>query len=112
MLSLGRGDRAVALATVDRPVQARFERYFRLDATGGTDGRVHSLAGASAASCAAPSILLSGCAAVWTSLGLIDKALVSEELLLAGTEGEIVATVGTLQLFVGVHWMTSFLKNL
>ena len=103
--------RVIALSAIHRSVLARLERYFSVDATGGTHSRIHLPTGAKAPLSASAFLLLC-CTAVRTTLGIVSEAFTSEELLFISTKGKGSPTINTLQFPVGeTHWMISFLKN-
>jgi len=108
-----RSDFAVAIATVNRPVTARFEGYFGILATLGAYHGKH-LAWGSIAAVATVSVLpcFPCLAAFGTALWLISIALRLEKLLVLNAEGECSPTIGALErLVLKTHWITSSLMN-
>jgi hypothetical protein len=89
-----------ALAAIYRSVLTGLERYTSLAAAACANSSEHL----ARSLCAA----LASCTAVLASLGLMLKALFSVELLLAGSENELIAAVLTYQCLVFVH---SFLPH-
>ena len=92
----------VAVPAVNRFITARLKRDFRLFAALGTSGRIH-LTGTSIIVTAAITSKTLGSfrrTTRGTALGLIGKALGSEELLLFYRKRESFAAIGTLHGFL------------
>jgi hypothetical protein len=93
-----------AARAVDRPVVPRQERNKCLATALRADRGVHfALTASPTVADAEGSILLRDRAAARTTLGLVDQALLSVELLLTGGEDEVHPAVSTVDGLVGVH---------
>jgi len=84
-----------AFAAVNRTVLTGLERHFGFFAAVGADGIVHLTVGFAG--------VLACVAAVLAALGLVDEAFLRIELLLAGSEDEIIAAILANQGFVFEH---------
>ena len=101
--------RLEAVGAVDRLATCRDERDHGLAATAVADGRMHDAVAArgaafgavATASVATLAGRLGGAPAVWAAAGLVGEALLRVELLLAGGEDELLATVTAGQGLVG-----------
>jgi hypothetical protein len=98
-------DLIVAIATIYRPITARFKRYFGVLTTLGALYREHlTTTTSSGVAVGFPCLAAGG-----TTLRLVGITLSLEKLLFISTKGEGSATIGTSELFVlKTHWMTSF----
>jgi hypothetical protein len=108
-LSAGSGF-TVAIATVHRPVPARFKRHFGILTALGTFYRKHLTPLSIARATVSVALCFPCLAARGTALGLIGVALRLEELLVLSAEGKGSPAIGTLdRLVLKTHWMTSSL---
>lgn len=88
------------IAAVDGTVTARLKRNLAGLPAFRTDGIEHSTG---AAATAVAGVALTGIAAGLTTLGLIGKALLCEELLLTGSKGELLTAILAGDSFVLKH---------
>lgn len=98
-------DFSVAVAAVHRPAVSWLERYLRVLATRGADGRIHfplPWIAVATPSTRTTALLFLGRSAFGTAFGLIGEALVGKELLLGSGEGETQVTLHALEGLVYV----------
>ncbi len=97
----------VAVTAVHWSSVSGLERYLGVFPASGADSRMHFSLPLITVAIAAPirttALLLLGCSAIETTLGLVREALASEELLLVSAKGEACAAVYALNglVFVG-----------